>query len=196
MIQQPATYEVETQHELVEPVEQPHSKLRTLFSIGEDLERLNELLDDCGDDAQQQELISHWLEQTGAERDKKLDGYCALITEMQARAEVRKAEAKRLAELAAADESRARLLKDKLKTFFESHGIKTVQTPRYKLSLAKNGGKAPLILDDSVSATQLPEQFQKVSIDPNTAAIREALERGEHLEFARLGERGTSMRIK
>jgi len=31
--------------------------------------------------------------------------------------------------------------------------------------------------------------FQKVSIDPNTMAIREALERGESLEFAMLGER-------
>ncbi len=33
-------------------------------------------------------------------------------------------------------------------------------------------------------------------IDPNTAAIREALEGGERLEFVQLGERGTSLRIK
>ncbi len=189
--EQPAAYHVESQ-----AVEQPQTKTRTLFTIGDDLEKLNELLDDCGDDYQQQEFISHWLEQTGAERDKKLDGYCALITEMQARAEVRKAEAKRLAELAASDEGRARLLKDRLKTFFEQHDIKTVQTPRYKLSLSKNGGKAPLILNDSVPATQLPEQFQRVSIDPDTAAIRAVLEAGEQLTFARLGERGASIRIK
>ena len=115
---------------------------------------------------------------------------------MLARAEIRKAEAKRLTELAAADESRARLLKDRLKWFFELHQLKTVQTNRYKLSVAKNGGKAPLILDESVPVTQLPEQFQRVSIDPDTAAIREALERGEKLGFAQLAERGTSLRIK
>lgn len=56
--------------------------------------------------------------------------------------------------------------------------------------------KAPLILDDSIPVAQLPEQFQKVSIDADTAAIRAALEAGESLEWARLGERGSSMRIK
>jgi hypothetical protein len=78
----------------------------------------------------------------------------------------------------------------------QTHNLKTVETPRYKLQLAKNGGKAPLILDESVPVAKLPERFQKVSIDPNTVAIREALESGEHLNFAQLGERGMSMRIK
>lgn len=175
---------------------QPQPKPRTLFSISDDLEKLNELLDSAGDDAQQQELIAQWFEQLGEEREKKLDGYCALITEMMARAEVRKAEAKRLMELAASDENHARLLKDRLKWFFETHGLKTLDTARYRLSLAKNGGKAPLILKDGVEPNVLPERFQKVSIDPNTTAIREALERGERLDFAQLGERGTSLRIK
>ena len=66
---------------------------------------------------------------------------------------------------------------DRLKCFF-LHNLKTVETLRYKLSVAKNGGKAPLILDESVPVTNLPEQFQKVSIDANTAAIREALAAG------------------
>ena len=184
----PAAYQVEPQ-----PTQQ---KTRTLFSISDDLEKLNELLDECNDDTQQQELIAQWFEALGEERDKKLDGYAALITEMTARAEVRKGEAKRLMELATTDDNRAKLLKDRLKWFFETHNLKTVETSRYRLSLAKAGGKAPLILDESVPVTQLPERFQKVSIDPNTAAIREALERGEKLNFAQLGERGTSMRIK
>ena len=132
----------------------------------------------------------------GDERDRKLDNYAALISEITARAELRKSEARRLMELAQVDENRAKLLKDRLKAFFEVHSLKTVETARYKLSLAKNGGKQPLILDDSIPVTQLPEQFQRVSVDPDTAAIRSALERGELLEFAQLGERGTSLRIK
>lgn len=172
------------------------SKSRSLFSISDDLEKLNELLDECGDDAQQQELINSWLEQLGEERDKKLDSYAALIAEMTARAEVRKAEAKRMMELASSDESRAKMLKNRLLQFFEKHNLKTVQTTRYKLQLQRNGGKAPLVLKEGVSPTELPERFQKVSIDPDTTAIREALERGEKLEFAQLGERGTSLRIK
>lgn len=177
----------------VEPATQPK---RTLFTIGEDLERLNELLDEVGDDAEQQTLINSWFETLGDERDRKLDGYAALITEMTARAAVRKAEGQRMLELAAVDENRARLLKDRLKVFFETHNLKTVETSRYKLQIQRNGGKAPLILDESVPANRLPEQFQRVSVDFDTTAIREALERGETLEFAQLGERGVSMRIR
>jgi hypothetical protein len=115
---------------------------------------------------------------------------------MQARAEVRKAEAKRLMALAAADEQRARLLKERLKWFFETHGLHTVETARYRLSLSKNGGKAPLILKDEIAPEELPECFQQVSVAPNTAAIRAALEAGEVLDFAQLGDRGTSLKIK
>lgn len=177
--------------------EQPQTQpKRTLFSISDDLQRLNDLLDEVGDDSQQQELISQWFETLGEERDRKLDSYAALISEMQARADVRKAEARRLQELAASDENRARLLKERLKSFFQLHDLKTIETPRYKLSLQRNGGKAPLILDDSIPVTQLPEQFQRVSIDADTAKIREALEAGESLPFAHLGQRGESMRIK
>lgn len=171
-------------------------KPRSLFNISEDLEKLNELLDEVSDDTQQQELLSHWFTQLGTERDRKLDAYAALIAEMLARAEVRKTEAKRMMELATSDEQRARLLKERLKWFFETHQLKTVETPRYRLSLAKNGGKAPLILKAGLAPQQLPKRFQTVSIEPNTNAIRAALEAGEDLDFATLGDRGTSLRIK
>lgn len=180
----PATYSVEPQPK------------RSLFNISDDLQHLNDLLDDVGDDSEQQELIAQWFETLGEERDIKLDSYTALISEMIARADVRKAEAKRMQELAATDENRARLLRDRLKCFFQQHGLKTLETPRYKLSLTRHGGKLPMVIDESVPVAQLPKQFQRVSIDPDTAAIREALERGEHLDFARLGDRGSSMRIK
>jgi len=64
-------------------------------------------------------------------------------------------------QLASSNENRARLLKDRLKWFFETHGLKTIETPAYKLQLAKNGGKAPLILDESVPVAKLPERFRK-----------------------------------
>lgn len=180
----------QTQH-----LSQQQANMRTLFSISDDLLKLNELLDECEGDAQQQKLINQWLEHLGEERDAKLDNYSALIVELQARAEVRKAEAKRLMELVAADENRAKLLKERLKLFFETHGLKSVETSRYKLNLAKNSTR-PLILDPDVSPTQLPEQYQKVTVEVNTTAIREALKQGEEIPFARFGEPGTHVRIK
>ena len=174
---------------------QPQPKLRSLFNISNDLEKLNELLDQVSDDAEQQELINQWFAQLETERDSKLDGYAALIAEMLARSEIRKAEAHRMMDLAAADERKAQLLKERLKWFFETHNLKTIETPRYRISIAKNGGKAPLVLKPELLSNQLPERFQKVSVEPNKTAIRAALEAGENLDFAALGERGSSLRI-
>lgn len=168
---------------------------RTLFQISDDLQQFNVLLDDL-DDAEQQQMVTEWLEHLEAERDRKLDNYAALIAELEARAEVRKAEAKRLMELVAADENRAKMLKERLKIFFEANNLKKVETQRYQLSLVRHGGKAPVILEQSISPTELPKQFQKVSVEPDTKAIREALEAGEPLDFARLGDRGSSVRIR
>jgi ABC-type transporter Mla subunit MlaD len=169
---------------------------RTLFSISEDLDKLNELLDEAADDAEQHQLINEWLEQLGEERDRKIDNYAALISEVTARAAVRRAEAQRLLELAQADENRAKLLKERLKSFFEVHKLKTIETTRYKLSLQRHGGKAPLILNEDMPPDHLPEQFRRTIVEPDTKAIREALEAGEKLDFASLGERGQSIRIK
>ncbi len=73
----------------IEPQSLP--KTRTLFNISDDLEKLSELLDECGDDTEQQEIIDQWFKQLGNERDRKLDNYAALITEMLSRAVARKA---------------------------------------------------------------------------------------------------------
>lgn len=168
---------------------------RTLFNISDDLEKLNELLDEIGDDQEQQELLMQWFEQLGEERDCKLDAYAALISEMQARAEARKVESRRLSELAASDENRAKLLKDRLKWFFEKHNLKTLETARYKLSVAKNSTR-PLIVNPDIAIATLPDEYKKVSVELDTVTVREALKQGVELDFARLGEAGTHLRIR
>lgn len=166
---------------------EPQPKTRSLFSISGDLKKLNDLLDECGDDAQQQELINQWFEQLGDERDRKLDNYSALIVEMTTRAAARKAEAQRLMELATTDENRAKLLKERLKWFFEIHNLKTVETARYKLQIQRNGGKAPLILKNGLLPNELPQRDSvKISIDPDTTAIREV-----HRAWGKSGIRST-----
>lgn len=60
----------------------------------------------------------------------------------------------------------------------------------------RTGGKAPLIINEGVLALSVPERFQLVDFDFDKAEIRKALEDGEELDFARLGERGESLRLK
>ncbi|MFB2839784.1 siphovirus Gp157 family protein [Floridanema evergladense] len=170
---------------------------RTLFNISDDISELTSLLDEIeADDIESEQLITNWLENLGSERDRKLDNYAALITELEAKAEVRKQEAQRLAKLAASDERKAAMLKERLKWFFEINKLKTVETARYKLSLTKSGGKPPLILDDGISPTDLPQKFQKLHVEPDKTAIRTALEAGEELDFAYLGDRNSTIRIR
>ena len=164
--------------------------MTTLIDISTELLALNDALDALdGDSEQQTEELYAWftelLEDATEARNRKLDNYAALITELEARAEIRKQEAKRLADRARVDSNRAASLKMMLQEFFACHDLKSVETARYKLTLASNG----FVLD-------LPDEYLEWSAEPDRAKIRAALEAGEVLTFARLGERGQSMRIK
>jgi tRNA U34 5-carboxymethylaminomethyl modifying enzyme MnmG/GidA len=171
--------------------------MQTLIEISRDLIELeNELEEMIHDPQQTDDAIAKYLEcfkDTIAERNQKLDNYSALIKELEARAEARKVEAKRLSDRASVDLNKVKSLKANLQRFFEYHEVRTIETNRYRLSLAKNGGKAPLILDN-VTPSELPDKFTYKEVDK--VAVREALESGEVLDFARLGERGQSLRIK
>jgi chromosome segregation ATPase len=170
----------------------------TLIQISRELIELEEQLEDLVDNPDaQNEAIAQYLESftdTISQRDQKLDNYAALIQELQARADARKAEAQRLQKRSQIDENKVKSLKTNLQRFFQAHELKTVETDRYRLTLAKNGGKAPLILDEYYSITDIPERL--TYREPDREAIRKALEKGEVLDFARLGERSYSMRIK
>ena len=168
---------------------------KSLFHINEDLLMLQDLLEHVDDEDSQTEEILAFLEDTQKELSEKLDNYAELICELTARAEARKQRAKELTDLAKADESLARRLKTTLQLFFEQHSIKRQDTDRHRITLAKNGGKAPVIFDDT-SPEDLPKHYQAIVVKPDTDAIRADLEAGKQLPFARLGERGQSIRIK
>lgn len=176
--------------------EAPTRQKQTLFEIGADARALDALLEEIEGDISEPEVaaaIDEWLQETGTALETKLDGYAALITERTAKAKARREEAERMTKLARADENLAARLKERLQFFFEEHGIEKRETARFKISLAQNGGKLPLIIDD-VSPDSLPDYYTKRELDRES--IREALEGGLPLNFARLGERGTSIRIR
>jgi hypothetical protein len=129
-------------------------------------------------------------------RETKIEAYCHIINKLNTRAQWRRDEAQRLRSRADQDEKQSDWLKQKLHHYFESHGIKTLETDRYKVTLAKNGGKAPLVI--TADTSDLPEDYTQTEllVKPDKEAIREDLEQGQELPFAHLGERGSSIRIK
>lgn len=180
--------------------------MKTLYEIGGDLAALEALLEEVGGDVtdeQAEAAIEAWLEELHSDRDVKIDNYCGLIRNFEAMAEARKAEAKRMRDMATADENRAERLKSRLKEFFESRGLGKVATPRFTVAVQKNGGKAPLWIapDYEESPELLPDHLQKITISPDRDKIREECHAlngvwDENVLVAEIRESGTHLRIR
>jgi len=126
--------------------------------------------------------------------EAKVENYCWLIREIEARALIRQTEAKRIRNLALTNENMVKSLKERLKFFFESQAILKLECKTFKVSIANNGGVQPLQVD--LPADQLPVQFQKITIEPDNQALRKAIEIGTEIDGVKLLPRGTSLRIK
>lgn len=159
--------------------------MRSLYEIGDDLSALEELLTDTDGEIPEGEIgaaIEEWFDRLGEERDEKIRRYCALIAMMTFGAENCEEEARRLGKLKRANENGAKRLKDRLKAFFEAHGIQKLDLRTFKPRIQVNSN-APLILPPQWQSepASAPEAFHKVTIELNTLAIKEALGGGMKL---------------
>jgi hypothetical protein len=171
---------------------------QSLLDITEDMAAIDELLAESGGEItpETEGTLDAWFAELDTNFTGKVDNYCALITEIECRAAVRKAEADRLYDRAKIDENAAKALRERLRFVWELRAMGKVQTSRYTVSLAKNGGKAAL--DVRVGAEDLPAWAVKtetvVTVDKD--AIRSRLDAGEQLDFASLMQRGNRIAIK
>jgi hypothetical protein len=177
----------------------------TLRAIGEDLQALEDLLQEVGGDvseADAEAAIDAWLTETTDALHKKLDRYVDLIQYMNDRAKGRKEEAARLTALAKTDENGAKYLKDRLYWFMREHGQAKLDTKFHRLSIAKAGGKAPVVITTAWTPEEAAERgYQdcvRVTYDWDKVAILKLLEDEDEtvMEIAKLGERSESVRIK
>lgn len=168
----------------------------TIYEIADDLRALHDLLAESGGEVtpETEAAFAAFEAEMLANTSEKLDRYCSLIAELDATAAARKAEAKRLADLARTDERTADSLRERLRWFFETHGLQKQKTARFAVSLVQNGGKPPLVLECPVE--ELPAWALSNRPTVNSEAIREALEAGELVPFARIGERGRRISIR
>jgi hypothetical protein len=172
---------------------------QTLYQIGADMAALDALLCEVGGDVSEAEAeaaINDWLEQNCENLREKLDDYGAVMRAMEADAAFCREEASRLLDRATVRENNVKRLKERLRWFFEAQGIDKVETPRFRFSLANNGGKVPVSV--TIPPETLPEWCRKerVSYSADMDAIRERLQAGEVLDFAVMGERGRHIRVR
>ena len=170
--------------------------MSSLYGITQDLHYLDRAITDALEDGDVGSIDAMLAEHLSVEADfgAKVEAYCSYIADLQAMADARAAESKRIAALAASTASKAQHLKDALKHSLTVLGRNKVETDRFSVRVQKAGGKVPLILDESA----VPGEWttSKVVVSPDKEKIRAALEQGECLEFASLGERGNVLIIK
>ena len=167
----------------------------SLYAIKSEMEAILEaILEGGADCAEAQDALNSHLEGLDAALEDKADSYAGLVRSLELRRDARKAEAQRIRQLAEADDALADRLKARLKEAMEATGKLKLDTPRFKLAVAGNGGKQPL--EVNVEPTALAPQFQAVKIEANKDAIRAALEAGETVTGCALLPRGTSLRIR
>lgn len=175
------------------------TKSKTLYEIGDDLQTLADLIEDNREhmtDEQMNAFIDDYLIGVHNELSPKLEGYGKLIRNTLALAAASKNEKSRLETITSRREKFVTKLKERLILFFDSNGITKYETALFKFGIEGNGGLAPISYDEKKAKTpaKLPKRFQKVVID--TEAVREALEAGEKLDFAKLEPRGKHITIR
>ena len=166
----------------------------SLFNIVGEYQELYTMLTENTDDAEVEQVITDTLEAVKGELEVKAEGYIHVIQQMEMEAEraeqleyewglKKKIRKDRIARLKNA-------LKDALVATDNEGGLKAGD---YTLKVAKNGGKAPLIID---KPDAVPDNMTKVIIEPDKDRIRQYLDEGNTCEWAHIAERGTHLSIK
>lgn len=169
--------------------------MSNLYELSQEMAALDEALAQAEnpDAPEVKALIERAMDLT-TERKIKIEGCCRLIRELESRAEARRAEAKRLNERAQIAENAAERVKAFLMNAMHVMGIKKEDTEHFTVTVANNGGKLPMTIDDD----KVPDAYTTLEtvVKVDKERIRKELEDGQQLAFARLGERGHTLRIK
>ena len=174
----------------------PATQSRSLITLNADMLALQDLLAEIGGDVSDENVakaIDEWFGEFKMETARKADAYVGLIREFELRAEARAAEAKRMTERANVDRNAAKNMRDRLKWFMEQHGLETIDTERFRLTVRANGGKAPM---EITSEADVPPEYQVPVMTIDKDKLRADLEAGKTVPGATLLQRGTSLLIK
>lgn len=146
------------------------------------------------DDDYDEDTLLDTLEGIEGEIEEKADGYAKIIQKIAGDAKLLKAEEDRLKHRREALEGRGAWLKNQLFMAMKTTGKTKFKTCLFSFNIQKNGGKAPIEIDDpeAIPEKYLLPQPPKVDMD----AVRKELENGVALTFAHLEECGESLRIR
>jgi hypothetical protein len=165
--------------------------------LSEDARALDDLLDgaaaanDGALSPDEGAAIEQWAGELEHASADKAEAIGWLLREWCARADVRREQAKALLAQARADEARADRLRAYVLECLRRMGRTELPGTSLRLAVQKNSGKAPVALTG-----EIPRDYCRVVIEPDLERVRAALERGETVPGAALGERGYHLRVR
>ena len=166
----------------------------TLYEITGELLELQNMIEEGVDP----DVINDTIESVEFDLEQKAEGYVMVIRNLEAQAKAIKDEEKRLREKRLSAENGIERLKKRLFDSMNATGKKKLNAGVFTLSVQKNGGALPVIIDADVE--NMPKEMLKIEIRPDTKRIAELLQDEEksrlYSKFAHFGERGESLRIR
>ena len=121
--------------------------------------------------------------------EEKAENIAKAVRNIDSDVSALKTEIERLEAMKKANDNTVKKLKSYLFEQMQAVGKTKFKTTLFSFSIAKNGGLLPLEITGDV-----PKSYSKFV--PDNSLIRDSLAKGVELEFAKLGERGESLRIK
>lgn len=163
----------------------------TLFDLVGEYKALYALLTDTDEESRQ--VVEDTLEAVKGEIEVKASGYVAIMNQLAMEEEACKKQRDEWdARYKARKNGRERLKKHFLDGMLIL-GLNEINANGVTVKVANAGGVLPIVYDASKT---VPEKYTKVTIETDGKLVREALDRGEKLDFAHFGERGKVLKVK
>lgn len=167
--------------------------MSNLFQLKGEHQRLLEMADaDDGSEASFSEALTTSLSAGVEQIEEKMEATLYVAKSLEANAEACAAEAKRLSERAAQYRKQAQQCKTRVMDVMAELEIGKVKRPLMTFTRVKGRDVCQVVDAKAIPAKYLVE---KVSINPDKAAILKALKAGEEVEGCGLAEGAASLRI-
>ena len=139
-------------------------------------------IEECVDQETGEVIDIEKLEALEMERDSKISGIACWIKNLKAEAEAVKVEKQNLAKRQQVAENKAESLKEYLTAYLNGAKYKDA---RVSISYRKS---TTVEIDEDVDLKTLPEDCQKITIEPRKTVLKKKLEDGQEFDGVRLVE--------
>lgn len=163
--------------------------MSALFDLVGEYKELYAMLTEDADD----EVIQDTLEGVAGEIEVKSEGYVAIINRLDMEIDACKKQRDMWVHNLKVRENAMNRLKTRLSEAMVQLGKDEIKAGANTIKLTNNGGQLPIMYTADV-----PKEYIKTTIveEKDTEKIRQALNEGKDLGFAKFGERGKHIRIK